>query len=209
MRRICVAAVSLAAALCAGILAPPTAFATDLATATVGAATATAVSPWRPPKGCSEFRVDYANLPDEAVASIRVLDTLTRSDLGGTYIIDTAPRSGTDSIQVCRDDAEGVTAMVLQLDISGEGVGESVPFGWTPTIYASTAIPAGWRCGPDIPASPVTQCIATYRGTVTTAITRASAAARRAGVTLQYAPAPVRRTAGKVTVVAVISKSPR
>jgi hypothetical protein len=209
VRRITVVCASLAVAVGSAISAPPAAVAAELGTATVGTATAIAVSPWRTPRGCSQFRVNYANLPDDAVASIRVLDAFTRSDMGGTFIIDTAPRSGTDSIQVCRADAEGVSSMVLQLDVSGEGVGESAPFEWTPTVYAATVTPRGWRCGPDVPASPVAQCIATYKATPAAAVIRASAAARRAGVTLKYAPAAVRKAGRTVTVVAVIAKSPR
>ena len=198
MRSLLVSTAALGVLAVAGLSTP--ARAADLGTATVAGATATAVSPWAPPRGCSQFRVTYANLPPDTVASIRVLDTATRADMGGAFILDTAPRAGTESVQVCRSDAEGVTTMTLQLDVNGEGVGESAPFGWTTTAYATPITPAGWRCGPDVPASPVAQC--TVRGTSAAKVARD---ARRAGLTLRYPPAFV----GGRTVVAVVAKAAR
>jgi hypothetical protein len=209
MRRNALAALAIFAALAARVSVAGPAHAVDIATATVGGASATAVSPWASPRGCSQFRVDYANLPADAVASIRVLDTATRADIGGAFILDTSPRSGAEAVQVCRADAEGVTTMILQLDVSEEGIGESVPFGWTRTTYATPVTPSRWRCGADVPASAVVQCIATYRSTLARAPALALAEASRAGIGLMYAPAAVRRTGGIVTVVAVVAKVPR
>ena len=97
-------------------------------TATVGGATATAVGSWVKPTGCSQFPVEYAGLPVDAYASIHVLDAVTRSDLGSTFIVSSGPRSGRENIQVCSFKVEDTTSLLLSFEVPGVGTVDSAPF---------------------------------------------------------------------------------
>lgn len=156
MRRTCLVTATAATILLAAA-APALA-----ESATLGGTTASSVGPWVKPTGCSQFPVEYAGVPADSVASISVLDAVTRSSLGSTIVIGSKSTAGRKNVQVCSFRTEDTTSILLSLEVSGLGAVDSAAFSWSPrpntvrcvnkrtyTIreYPGRKCPSGWVKG--------------------------------------------------------------
>ena len=87
-----IASTAIAAGLLFAIAAPANA-----ETTSVGGATASSVGAWVKPTGRSQFPVEYVGIPAGSYGGIHIVDAVTRSDLGLTFITSSAPLVGSAS----------------------------------------------------------------------------------------------------------------
>jgi hypothetical protein len=110
---------------------PPTPSLESLpAVAMAGAAAVSTGTNWAVPRSCRDYAYTIYGMPADSVASVRVINAVTRKVLGSDVLFG-PPSSGTSTIFLCPTDVTASTAAILQFDLSSYGVVESGAFRFT------------------------------------------------------------------------------
>jgi hypothetical protein len=110
---------------------PPTPSLESLpAVAIAGSAAVSTGANWAVPRSCRDYTYTVYGMPSDSVASVRVINAVTRKVLGSDVLFG-PPSSGTGTVFLCPSDVTTSTIAVLQFDLSTYGVVESGPFRFT------------------------------------------------------------------------------
>jgi hypothetical protein len=100
------------------------------ALAIAGVSAVATTGDWSVPRSCRNFTYTFYGMAPDAIASVRVINAVTRKVLGSDVLID-PPSNGTGTVFMCPSDASSSTVAVLQFDLASYGVVESEAFRFT------------------------------------------------------------------------------
>jgi len=97
------------------------------AVASIGNSAVSTSGNWSVPTSCRNFSYVFSGMPTDAVASVRVVNAVSRAVLGSDVLLD-PPANGTGEIFLCSFNVSSSTVARLQVDIAGVGLVESEAF---------------------------------------------------------------------------------